>query len=171
MELYGYARGQWSASPPFLLPASVPFHITNLPAPQGNFPIPFPSHSRTSKNRNASTQSQFHKTTEYEGEAKAITKSDKKKRRKAAGKFQAGRESEKKNTDGDRGSFSLCSLTSTSLSPRALSQRKESHSPVPGIPKILPSYALMAITTNQCAKQHLESQCRYSLLSPSSRTD
>lgn len=110
------------------------YHITNPPAPQGNFPIPFPSHSRTSKNRNASTQTQLHKTTEYEGEAKdTITKSDKPKRRKVAGQFQAGRESEKKNTDGGRGSFPFYSLTSTSLSPRTLSQREESRSSVPGM--------------------------------------
>lgn len=88
-------------------------HHTNPPAPQGNFPIPFPSQSRTSENRNASTQAQFHKSTYYEGESKdAITKSDKSKRPKAAGHFQAGRESEK-NTDGGRGSFPFRSLMST----------------------------------------------------------
>lgn len=171
MELYGYACGQWSASPPFLLPASAPFNITNLPAPQGNFPIPFPSHSRTSKNRNASTQSQFHKSTEYEGEAKdAITKSDKTKRRKAAGKIQAGRESEEKKTDGGRGSFSFRSLTSTALSPRAPFPKERKSFPCSRKTPLLCIFVLMAITTNPCAKQHLESQCRYSPLSPSTRT-
>ena len=84
--------------PPFYPPtAFVPLHTTNLRTLKGNFPIPFPAQSpRTSRNRNSSTEPQFHKTTEDEGEVKeTIPKSTRTKRRKVAGHFQAGLQKEK----------------------------------------------------------------------------
>lgn len=114
--------------PPYLFffPPPFPFHITYPPAPIGNFPIPFRSHSPTCKKRNDSTQFQFHQTTENEGEAKdAITKPAKMKKRKVAGHFQAGREGEKRNLDGGHGSFSF-RLPLCHLAP--FSQRKDRRS-------------------------------------------
>ena len=109
MELHGNALGQWYASLHFLLPAFVPLHTTNLRTLKGNFAIPFPAQfPRTSRNRNSSTKSQFHKTTEDEGEVKeTIPKSTRTKRRKVAGHFQAGLEKEKKKIDGGSGSFPI----------------------------------------------------------------
>lgn len=111
MELHGNARGQRSASLHFLLPASAPLHTTNPRTFTGNFPIPFSSKPpRNSRNRNSSTNSQYHKTTGDEGEVKdAIPNSARMKRRKVAGHFQAGWENEKKKTDGGSGSYLIFS--------------------------------------------------------------
>lgn len=130
MELHGNARGQRSASLHFLLPASAPLHITDPRTFTGNFPIPFLSQRpRTSRNRNSSTDPQYHKTTEDEGEVKdAIPNSARMKRRKVAGHFQAGWENEKKKTDGGSGSsliFSSFVYIHTSLPLRTLSQREK----------------------------------------------
>lgn len=110
MELHGDARGQRS-SLHSLITASAPLHTTNPRTFAGNFPTPFSSKSsRTSRNRNSSTDLQYHKTTEDEGEVKdAIPNSTGLKRRKVAGRFQAGWENEKRKTDGGNGSSLISS--------------------------------------------------------------